>query len=334
MEFGGFVDGGDGPVYYKCSPVDEVDVDRWLVPSYMPGTNTELDMFSKRHNVPLEAALVTSLHVGGQVWMVSAGGRNIAVQIGNEGVLVVDPGRADLAEGVLAEIRKLSHNKPVRFIVNTSGDPALAGGNLRIGAGPTESAQRAAIIAHENTSLRIARTGASGSAIPSDVFFRGSRELYFNDEPIEIIHAPAAYSDGDVMVFFRKSDVIVSGHVIEDLTFPVIGEGGSLQGTIDALNRILLMAVASWRSQGGTQVIPVRGRPYDEGDVAEYRDMVSILRDRLKDAIAKGRTLAQIKGDRLSKDYDGRYGAVAGPGSTDAFLDSAYQDLAPKKGSN
>jgi glyoxylase-like metal-dependent hydrolase (beta-lactamase superfamily II) len=382
MEFGGFVDGGDGPVYYKCSPVDEVDVDRWLVPSYMPGSNTELDMFSKRHNVPMEAALggaqtmypeymtrvrqllagtaapaavsapprvperaatpaaapgasaITSQHVGGQVWMVAAGGRNIAVQIGSEGVLVVDPGSADLSEAVLAEIRKLSSNKPVRFLVNTSADPALAGGNLRIGAGLTDSAQRAAIIAHENTSLRIARGGASGSAIPSDVFFRGSRELYFNDEPIEIIHAPAAYSDGDVMVFFRKSDVIVAGHVIEDLTFPVIAEGGSLQGTIDALNRILLMAVASYRSQGGTQIIPVRGRPYDEGDVAEYRDMVSILRDRIKDAIGKGRTLAQIKADRLSLDYDGRYGALPGPGSTDAFLDSAYESVAPKKATN
>jgi glyoxylase-like metal-dependent hydrolase (beta-lactamase superfamily II) len=337
-------------------------------------------MFSKRHNVPLEAALggpqtmypeymlrvrqlaagstapaatstaaaarpdgpvnpaaegITSQPVGGQVWMVTAGGRNVAVQIGSEGVLVVDPGEAALADGVLAEIRKLANNKPIRYIVNTSGDAALFGGNLTIGAGATETAQRAAIIAHENTSLRIARAGVRGSAIPSDVFFRGTRELYFNDEPIEIIHTPSAYSDGDVIVFFRKSDVIVAGHVIEDLTFPVIGEGGSLNGTIDALNRILLLAVASWRSQGGTQVIPARGRPYDEGDVAEYRDMVTILRDRVQDAVGKGRTLAQIKADRLSQDYDARYGGVPGPGSTETFLDSAYQSLAAaRKGTN
>jgi cyclase len=166
-----------------------------------------------------------------------------------------------------------------------------------------------------------------GLGIPSDVFFRGTRELYFNEEPIEIIHAPAAYSDGDVIVFFRKSDVIVAGHVIEDLTFPVITEGGSLNGTIDGLNRILALAVASWRSQGGTQVIPVRGRPYDEGDVAEYRDMVTILRDRVQDAVGKGRTLAQIKADRLSQDYDGRYGSTPGAGSTEAFLDAAFESL-------
>ena len=141
-------------------------------------------------------------------------------------------------------------------------------------------------------------------------------------------------SDGDVIVFFRKSDVIAAGHVIEDLTFPTMTEGGSLVGTIDALNRILLTTVASWRSQGGTQVIPVRGRPYDEGDVAEYRDMVTIVRDRLQDAIATGRTLAQVKADRLSQDYDRRYGSVPGPGSTDAFIDAAFQSLAARKGTN
>jgi glyoxylase-like metal-dependent hydrolase (beta-lactamase superfamily II) len=381
LEFGGFVDGGNGPVYYKCSPIDEVDVDRWRVPHYLPGTNTELDMFAKRHNVPLEAALggaqtmypeyvqrvrqlaagsaaagaaparaaavavgapagdaaaprITSQHVGGQVWMMTAGGRNLAVQIGSEGVLVVDPGRDDLAAGVLAEITRIADGKPVRFIVNTSADPVLFGANLAVSAGPTETAQRAAIIAHENTSLRIAKAGTAGSAIPSDVFFRGVRELYFNEEPIEVIHVPSAYSDGDVIVFFRKSDVIVSGHVIEDLTFPVISDSGSLDGTVEALNKILLMTVASWRSQGGTQVIPVRGRPYDEGDVAEYRDMVTILRDRVQDAVSKGRTLAQLKADRISQDYDGRYGMVPGPGSTDAFLESAFRSLGAKKGTN
>jgi len=378
LEFGGFVDGGNGQVYYKCAPIDEVDTDRWRVPHYLPGTNTELNMFSKGHNVPLEAALggartmypeyvtrlrqlaagtagpagaappvtppaaavnpiidgVTSQHVGGQVWMITANNRNVAVQIGSEGVLVVDPGDAAQAEAVMAAIEKLAPGKPVRVIVNTSADPALAGGNLRVGQGATAAAQRAGIIAHENTSLRISRTGVSGLAIPSDVFFRGTRELYFNDEPIEVIHVPSAYSDGDVLVFFRKSDVIAAGHVIEDLSFPLIIEGGSLQGTLDALNRILLMTVASWRSQGGTQVIPVRGRPYDEGDVAEYRDMVSILRDRVQDAMAKGRTLAQIKTDRLSQDYDLRYGSAPGPGSTAAFLDAAYRSLSTTKGTN
>ena len=378
LEFGGFVDGGNGQVYYKCAPIDEVDTDRWRVPHYLPGTNSELNMFARGHNVPMEAALggahtmypeymarvrqlvagtaagsrparppapvpsavnptidgVTSQHVGGQVWMITASNRNIAVQIGSEGVLVVDPGGDADAEAVLAEIRKLAPGKPVRVIVNTSADPALSGANLRVGQGATPAAQRAGIIAHENTSLRIARGGASGLAIPSDVFFRGTRELYFNDEPIEVIHVPSAYSDGDVIVFFRKSDVVAAGHVIEDLTFPVIGEGGSLQGTIDALNRILLMTVASWRSQGGTQVIPVRGRPYDEGDVAEYRDMVTILRDRIQDAIGKGRTLADIKADRLSQDYDVRYGSAPGPGSTDAFLEAAYRSLSPRRGTH
>ena len=164
---------------------------------------------------------------------------------------------------------------------------------------------------------------------PTDAFFRGTRELFFNDEPIEIIHVPAATSDGDVLVFFRESDVVVTGGVIEDLTYPVIrlADGGTVNGTLAALNRVLDLTVAEWRAQGGTMVIPNRGRIYDEGDVAEYRDMMTIIRDRVQDAIGKGQTLEQVQAARLARDYDGRYAAAAGPAAADGFIATVYRSL-------
>jgi glyoxylase-like metal-dependent hydrolase (beta-lactamase superfamily II) len=266
--------------------------------------------------------------------MISAGGRNIAVQVGPEGVLVVNPGREELAEDVVAEIHKLAGDKRVRVIVDTNDDPEHVGANARVGAGPTPDAQRATVIAHENSSLRMASVDVVSGTLPTESFFRGTRELYFNDEPIEIIHVPSATSDGDVLVFFRKSDVIMVGDVIQDLTYPVIRleAGGSLNGTIDALNRILKMTVAAWRAQGGTLVIPNQGRIYDEGDVAEYRDMVTLVRDRVQDAIDKGRTLDQVAASGLARDYDKRYGAIPGSGAADAFIETAYRSLAGTTG--
>jgi len=392
-EFGGFANGGDGEgfgasdVFYKCVPSEEIAIERGRVPSFMPGANDSLDMFAKRHAVPLAAALggsatlypefaqslraggsaaggepsaarspqsaspsaarsrrspespavapsaptaVTSMHVAGRVWLVTAGDRNVAVQVGDEGVLIVNPGPEALAEDVLAKIHELAPDKRVRVIVMTDDDALHIGGTAKLAAGPTPRAQRAAVIAHENASLRIAAAESSEGHSPTDTFFRGTRELFFNGEPIEIIHAPAATSDGDLLVFLRESDVVVAGSVIPDLTYPAIrtDEGGTVNGTIEALNRILDLTIAEYRAQGGTTVITDRGRVYDEGDVAEYRDMLTITRDRVQDAIDKGLTLEQVKAARLARDYDGRYGAESGPASADVFMTTMYRSLA------
>jgi glyoxylase-like metal-dependent hydrolase (beta-lactamase superfamily II) len=269
------------------------------------------------------------LHVAGQVWLVAAGGHNVAVQIGDEGVLVVNPGPAETADAVLAEIRKLAGDKRIRVVVDSNDDAAHVGANAKLADGPTPRAQRAAIIAHENAALRMASAGLADRDQPTDTFFRGTRELYFNGEPIEIVHVPAATSDADVLVFFRKSDVVVAGDVIQDLTYPVVRleDGGTIDGAIAALNGILDMTVAAFRAQGGTMVVPNQGRIYDEGDVAEYRDMLTIVRDRVADAISKGLTLEQVRAARLARDYDGRYGAPAGPASADAFIATVYRGV-------
>ena len=132
-----------------------------------------------------------------------------------------------------------------------------------------------------------------------------------------------------MLVFFRESDVVVTGGVIEDLTYPVIrlADGGTVNGTLAALNRVLDLTVAEWRAQGGTMVIPNRGRIYDEGDVAEYRDVMTIVRDRVQDAIGKGQTLEQVQAARLARDYDGRYAAATGPAAANEFIATVYRSL-------
>jgi glyoxylase-like metal-dependent hydrolase (beta-lactamase superfamily II) len=170
------------------------------------------------------------------------------------------------------------------------------------------------------------------TARPLNTFFGDSRDLYFNDDPVFIYRSPG-HTDGDVFVHFRHADVIAAGDTFQTTTYPSIDvtNGGSTQGYIDGLNRILDLAVPKHLEEGGTYVIPGHGRICDEADVLEYHDMIIIVRDRIRDAIKKGMTLDQIKAARLTRDYDIRYAAPSGPGSTANFVESIYRDLSAKK---
>ena len=153
--------------------------------------------------------------------------------------------------------------------------------------------------------------------------------MYFNGEAVQLIHVPNAHSDGDVVVFFRKSDVVVAGDLFVTTSFPVVHleQGGNLDGVLAGLNRIIDITVPREKQEGGTYVIPGSGRLADEADVVDYRDMTTILRDRVRDAVQKGMTLEQVKAARPARDYEARYGAIAGPGSTDAFIDAAFRSV-------
>jgi glyoxylase-like metal-dependent hydrolase (beta-lactamase superfamily II) len=290
---------------------------------------------------------VKSLHVQGNVWMLTSGSINAAVQIGSDGVLVVDTMTEALADGMLAEIKRLAPDKPIRFIINTHVHPDHTGGNEKIAsAGQSiiagnfagqvgqEAANVAAIIAHENVLNRMsAPVGAQAprpfKSWPTDTFFTEDKDIYFNGEGIQLVHIPAAHTDGDILVYFRKSDVVVAGDLFVTTTFPVVDMalGGNLKGILTALNRIIDITIPRDKQEGGTYVIPGHGRLTDEADVVDYRDMVTIIRDRFQDAIKKGRTLQQVKAARLLLDYEGRYGATSGFWTTDAFIDAAYKSL-------
>jgi glyoxylase-like metal-dependent hydrolase (beta-lactamase superfamily II) len=278
--------------------------------------------------------------------LINAGFVNVAAQIGPDGVFVVDTGTEAMGEKILAEIKRLAGDKPIRFILNTHAHPDHIGGNVVIakagrsiiagnfaGQAGAEAANAAKIITHENAQLRMAggegQPAAPTAAMPTDTFFVRRHDMYFNGEAIQLLHQPNAHTDGDVMVYFRKSDVLVTGDVYINTTFPVINlqQGGSLNGTIAALNRIIEITVPKDKQEGGTFVIPGHGRLADEADVVEYLDLVTIIRDRLNDAIKKKMTLEQVKAARLVRDYEGRYGATQGFWTTDAFLEAAYKSL-------
>lgn len=293
---------------------------------------------------------VQSLHVQGNVWMLHSATVNAAVQIGDDGVLVVDTMTDALADAMLAEIRRLAPGKPIRMIVNTHLHSDHTGGNAKIGsAGSTviggnavaelgqAAANKAQIFAHENVQTRMAQPPAGQPAVPTalwptDTFIEPQKDLYFNGEGIELLHQPDAHTDGDVIVYFRKSDVLVAGDVYVNTTFPIVDlqNGGNLAGIIKALNAIIRITIPKEKQEGGTYVIPGHGRLVDEADVVEYRDMTTILRDRVADAVKRGQTLDQVKAARLVRDYEGRYGATQGFWTTDKFVEAAYRSLAPQ----
>jgi glyoxylase-like metal-dependent hydrolase (beta-lactamase superfamily II) len=290
---------------------------------------------------------VRSRLVQGNVWLINAGFVNVAAQIGPDGVLVVDTGTEALGEKILAEIKRLAGDKPIRYIVNTHAHPDHIGGNVIVAkAGRSiiagnfapqagaEAANAAKIIAHENTQLRMGGgegnpPAAPTAALPTDTFFTKRFDLYFNGEPVQLLHQPNAHTDGDILVYFRKSDVVVTGDVYVNTTFPVINiqQGGSINGIIAALNRIIEITVPRDKQEGGTFVIPGHGRIADEADVVEYLDLVTIIRDRFQDAIKKKMTLEQVKAAKLVRDYEGRYGATSGFWTTDAFVEAVYKSL-------
>ncbi|HET9011093.1 MAG TPA: hypothetical protein VFN38_04725, partial [Gemmatimonadaceae bacterium] len=160
-----------------------------------------------------------------------------------------------------------------------------------------------------------------------NTYSSAQRKIYFNDEPVVIIHAPAARTDGDSLVFFRRSDVISAGDIFVTTSYPLIdpARGGSLGGIISGLNQLLDLMVPRYNQQGGTLVIPGHGRVGDQHDVLEFRDMLVIVRDRVRDAAAKGQSLAQVKAARPTLDYDARWGAP------DAFVDALYAEVAGRR---
>jgi cyclase len=276
---------------------------------------------------------IETFHVQGNVHMLVGAGANIAVQVGEDGVLVVDTGSGMMADKVIAAIRRLSRG-PIRWIVNTSGDPDHTGGNDAVShAGKTVNGNPAAIHAHEKVLARMDKSGVPESAWPLNTYYEPSKDFSFDDEAVLLHHMPAAHTDGDTVVYFRRSDVIVAGDVFMTTTYPVIDlkNGGSVQGSIDALNHLLDLAVPKKQQEAGTYVIPGHGRVSDEADVLEYRDMLVIVRDRIADLIKKGLTLDQVRAARPSLDYDPRYSAASGPASTAQFIETIYRDLSQKK---
>ena len=291
---------------------------------------------------------VDIVHVRGNVYMLAAeGGSNVTVHFGPEGALVVDTHFAPMAPKLIEAIKKVSGDAPIRFVVNTHSHPDHVGGNEAIakagrfraggnvvgdiGGAATATAN---IVAHENALNRMVMPPAgqpepSAASLPTVTFFNNQRDMLFNDEAVQMIHQPKAHTDGDIVVFFRRTDVISTGDLFTTVMYPFIdaANGGSTNGLIQALNNIINITVPSNVNEGGTLVIPGHGRLSDEQDVIEYRDMLTIVRDRIQEYVKRGMTLEQVRAKQPTLDWDARYGLNAAFWSTERFIEQIYKDM-------
>ena len=283
-----------------------------------------------------------------KVYLIAGAGGNIVAQVGDDGVLLVDTGNAESAEKVVATVRQLS-DRPVRWVINTHPHPDNVGGNARVigllggqrtsqggGGGGVENPNGPLVVAHNDTvtALLDITPELPDDAIPKDTIITDNKQLFFNGEGIEIWEFPNSHSTGDLIVYFRKSDVIAVGDLVQTDTYPVIDvkAGGTLRGVLDAMDYIVKKMIPRFNQMDGTRVIPSHGRQSDQSDVAELRDMATIVRDRIQFMIDKGMSLEQVKAARPALDYDRLYGTRPGPGSTDTFIETVYAELKNWKG--
>jgi cyclase len=286
---------------------------------------------------------VQSWPIRDSMFMLVGPGANTTVQIGRDGTFVVDTQTGAASASLLATIQRLS-DKPVRFIVNTTldvdhigGNEALAKSGSVLAGGNTRPATvtgtgGAPIFAHENLLNRLSESGAPPTSLPTDSYFVKQKDMFVNGEAVQLLHVPAAHTDGDTLVFFRRSDVISTGDVFTPDRYPAIdlSRGGSIEGVLAGINYILELAVPDFNEEGGTMVVPGHGRLCDESDVSDYRDMVTIVRDRVADMVKKKLTLAQVQAAKPTRDYDGVYARSEYTG--DMFVAAVYRSLTmPKK---
>ena len=290
---------------------------------------------------------IETLHVQGNVYLVAGSGANVVVQRGSEGLLLVNTGPVRSAQAVLDGVRQIT-DAPIRLILSTSADEELtganealsnAGKNINAGVGGPDGREPsridgAPIIATEATLHRMSGVKGEPRREPFGVwphltFYGPQNSRTFNGEVVEMRHVPAAHTDGDMFVWFRRSDVIAAGNLFSTTTYPVIDleRGGTVAGFLDALNDMLDIAVPAFNNQGGTRIVPGHGRIANESDLAEYRDMVTIIRDRVAAMVENGMTLAQVRAARPTLDYDSIYANPGGAWTGERFLEAVYRDL-------
>lgn len=287
-------------------------------------------------------------------YMIAGAGGNIGVDIGSDGVVLVNAGTEGASEQVLAALHKITP-LPIRYIIDTNADADFVGGNGKLAkAGKTiftnvlgnpalaeamTNGGAAAILAHDSVLQRMsAPTGKTApfpdDALPTEAFYPNRYTLRMNGEGIIVTHEPGAHSNADSFVLFRGSDVVVAGDIMDKTRFPVIdtANGGSIQGEIDALNKLIELAIPPTPfiySGPGTYVIPGHGRLCEQMEVVDYRDMVVVVRDVVADMIKQGKTLDQIKAAHPAEPFETQYGRE--PGSTDQFIEAIYKGLTEKK---
>jgi glyoxylase-like metal-dependent hydrolase (beta-lactamase superfamily II) len=293
---------------------------------------------------PLYAQQLDTIQIRDNVWVIFGAGGNVTVHVGEDGVMLVDSGSEAMADRTLAAVKAIT-KAPIRMIINTSADAEHVGGNDKVSLGGVainpdnfSDEERATVLAHENVLQRLSapknrnEKPAPTGMWPTETFTSKLRSFYVNNEAVQVIRQLGAVTDGDVIVHFRRADVIATGDIVDLRRFPVIdpAKGGSIQGELEALNRLLDLTVPPMPlvlKAGRTLVVPGHGRVSDYGELVDYRDMVTTIRDIIQDMVARGLTLEQVKAANPTAGYRKRYGSDSGAWTTDMFVESIYNGL-------
>jgi cyclase len=285
------------------------------------------------------APALETIKVRDNVYAIFGAGSNITVHVGEDGLILVDSGTTAAAEQVIDAVKAIS-TQPIRLIINTSADMDHVGGNDLVGAAGLEinpdafaEDPRATVLSHENVLTRLSGDDTIPTDLwPSETFTSRVRSMYINNDAVMVYRMLGAHSDGDVVVLFRKADVIATGDIIDLRSFPVIDpkNGGSIQGELDALNRLLELTVPAMPlvlKPGRTLLIPGHGRVSDYAELVEYRDMITTIKDNVEVLVKKGMTLEQVKAANPTAGYRARWGRESGPWTTDMFVEAIYNGL-------
>ena len=324
-------------------------VPAWLITLVLAlgGGHWAQGVAAQQHPSTTKAGLET-IQIRPNVHVIFGAGGNVTVHAGEDGLILVDSGSSDMADRLLDAVKSISP-QPIRLIINTSVDRDHVGGNAVIGGAgvgltpdPFSAGNQATVLAHENVLRRMSAPTGSESPFPTrmwpiETFTSRYRTMYVNDDAVQVIRQTGAHSDSDVMVLFRKADVMVTGDILDLRQFPVIdrARGGSIHRELEALNRLLTEFVVPNGPQvlkpGGTMVVPGHGYVSDYGEVVEYRDMLTMITDIIRDMVGKGMTLEQVQAANPTQGYRRRYGSETGSWTTAMFVDAVFNDLSHKK---
>ena len=287
-----------------------------------------------------DSGALETIQIRPNVYVIFANGSNVTAHVGEDGVILVDAGPAETADKVVQAVKAIT-NAPIRLILNTSAHPDHVGGNEKVSAAGVQlnpdsfsDAPQATILAHENVMLRMssAEPAPETGALPTETFTARHRSMYLNDDAVQVLRQIGAVTDGDSIVHFRRADVIAVGDIIDLRRFPMIDpkKGGSIQGELEALNRLLELTVPAMPlvlKPGRTLLVPGHGPVADYAELVEYRDMITTIKDIIEDQMKKGMTLAQVKAANPTAGYRKRWGAESGPWTTDMFVEAIYNGL-------
>jgi cyclase len=254
-------------------------------------------------------------------------GGTIGVLTGPDGVFMVDAEFAPLSQKIAAAIKQISSGQ-IRFLVNTHVHPDHTGGNENF------AKMGAVIVARDELRYRLAHpipaaNGTPGVPAPAmalpAITYEGRMTFHMNGQEIRLIAIPRAHTDGDTLVYFSDSDVIMTGDFYRSIQYPNIdrANGGSLNGMLDGLGLVIGLAGPN------TKIVPGHGPVVGRAEVMAHRDMLLAIRDRVSQLVSEGKTQEEVIAAHPTSEYDAR--VPNSKETTDRFLTQLYAELKPAK---